>query len=72
MGENCFLHVLVLGKNLQNQQANFNQNWYRSSGEGIQNVTYQGPGPSQRGDNYKNAKIGWVHLRIILQTTKSD
>jgi hypothetical protein len=28
--------------------------------KGILNSSNRGPGPLQRGDNYKNAKIGWV------------
>jgi hypothetical protein len=38
---------------LQNQQANFNQTWYKSS-------LGKGPGPLQRGDNHENAKWGGV------------
>jgi hypothetical protein len=62
----------MLKKNLllQNQQANFNETWYKSSlGKG----TNQGPGPFQRGDNHKNAKMGWGHLKIFFsQTPRED
>jgi hypothetical protein len=27
---------------------------------------------SSKGDNYKNAKIGWAHLKIISKTTKLE
>jgi hypothetical protein len=48
--------MFILKKNLllQNQQANFNQ---------------KGPGPLQRGDNLKNAKMGWGHLKIFFSRT---
>jgi hypothetical protein len=29
--------------------------------KGILNCPNKGPGPLQRGDNYKNAKMGWGH-----------
>jgi hypothetical protein len=35
----------------------------------IQNCTNQGPGPFQRGDNHKNAKIGYGHLKIFFSRT---
>jgi hypothetical protein len=35
----------------------------------IQNCSNEGPGPLQRGDNYKNAKIRWVHLKIFFSRT---
>jgi hypothetical protein len=31
----------------------------------IQFCSIKGPGPLQRGDNHKNVKIGWGHLKII-------
>jgi hypothetical protein len=34
--------------------------------QGILNCSNKGPGPLQWGDNHKNAKIGWVHLRIFF------
>jgi hypothetical protein len=37
--------------------------------KGIQICTNKGPGPLQRGDNHKNAKIGWGHLKIFSRTT---
>jgi hypothetical protein len=27
------------------------------------------PGPLQRGDNHKNAKMGWDHLKIFISRT---
>jgi hypothetical protein len=32
----------------------------------IQVCTNKGPGPLQMGDNCKNAKIGWGHLKKIF------
>jgi hypothetical protein len=41
--------------------------------KGILNCSNKGPGPVQRGDNPKNAKMGWVHLKIFFfRTTKSE
>jgi hypothetical protein len=34
--------------------------------KGILNYSKQGPGPLQRGDNHKNAKMEWGHLKILL------
>jgi hypothetical protein len=34
--------------------------------KGNQVCPNKGPGPLQRGDNYKNVKLGWGHLRINL------
>jgi hypothetical protein len=42
-------------------------------GEGILNSSNKGPGPLQRGDNLKNAKIGLGHLKIYFsRTTKPE
>jgi hypothetical protein len=35
--------------------------------KGIQVCSNTGPGHLQRGDNHKNAKIGWGHLKIFSQ-----
>jgi hypothetical protein len=41
--------------------------------KGIKNHTNQGPDPFQGGDNHKNAKIGWSHLKIFCpRTTKPE
>jgi hypothetical protein len=32
--------------------------------KGIQVCSNKGPGPFQRGDNQKNVKIGWGHLKV--------
>jgi hypothetical protein len=37
--------------------------------KGIQNCTNQGPGPFERGDNHKNANMGWGHLKIFFTQT---
>jgi hypothetical protein len=34
--------------------------------KGILNCSNKGPDPLQRGDNLKNAKMGWVHLKIFF------
>jgi hypothetical protein len=33
--------------------------------KGIINCSNKGPGLLQRGDNHKNAKMGWGHLKMI-------
>ena len=37
--------------------------------KGIQVCSNKGPGPLQRGDNHKNVKIGWGHLKIFFYRT---
>jgi hypothetical protein len=37
--------------------------------KGIQVCSYKGSGPLQRGDNQKNVKMGWGHLRIFFSRT---
>jgi hypothetical protein len=37
--------------------------------KGILNCTNKGPGLLQRGDNLKNAKMGWGHLKIFFSRT---
>jgi hypothetical protein len=37
--------------------------------EGIQVCPNKGPGPFKRGDNHKNVKMGWGHLKIFSRTT---
>jgi hypothetical protein len=32
----------------------------------IQVCSIKGPGPFQRGDNHKNVKMGWGHLKILF------
>jgi hypothetical protein len=36
---------------------------------GILNCSNKGPSPLQRGDNHKNAKMGWDHLKIFSRST---
>jgi hypothetical protein len=38
----------------------------------ILNCSDKGPGPLQRGDNHKDAKMGWVHLEIFFRTTEPE
>jgi hypothetical protein len=40
--------------------------------QGILNCPNKGPGPLQRGDNHKNAKMGLVHLKIFFRTTEPE
>jgi hypothetical protein len=35
--------------------------------KGIINCSNKGPGPFQRGDNYKNAKMGWGSFKNLLK-----
>jgi hypothetical protein len=37
--------------------------------KGIQVCSNKGPGSLQRGDNHKNVKMGWGHLKIIFSRT---
>jgi hypothetical protein len=37
--------------------------------KGIQVCSNKGPGPLQSGDNHKNVKMGWGHLRIFFSRT---
>jgi hypothetical protein len=40
--------------------------------KGILNCSNNGPDAFQRGDNYKNAKMGWGHLKIFSRTTEPE
>jgi hypothetical protein len=37
--------------------------------KGIQGCLNKGTDPNQRGDNQKNANIGWNHLKILFSRT---
>jgi hypothetical protein len=37
--------------------------------KGIQVCSNKGPGPLSRGDNHKNVKMGWGHLKIFFSRT---
>jgi hypothetical protein len=37
--------------------------------KGIQVCSNKWPGPLQRGDNHKNVKLGWGHLKIFFTRT---
>jgi hypothetical protein len=45
-----------------------NHSWVK----GILNCSNKGPGPLQSGDNLKNAKMGWVHLKIFSRTREAE
>jgi hypothetical protein len=36
---------------------------------GILNYLNKGPSPLHRGDNHKNVKMGWGHLKIFFSRT---
>jgi hypothetical protein len=36
---------------------------------GILNCSNKGSGPLQRGDNLRNAKMGWGHLKMFFSRT---
>jgi hypothetical protein len=38
----------------------------------IQVCSIKGPGPLERGDNDKNVKMRWGHLKIFLRTMKPE
>jgi hypothetical protein len=38
--------------------------------KGIQVCLNKGPGPLQNGDDHKNVKMGWGHLKIFSRTTE--
>jgi hypothetical protein len=38
----------------------------------ILDFSNKGPGPFQRGDHLKNAKMGWGHLKIFSRTTEPE
>jgi hypothetical protein len=38
----------------------------------ILNCSNKSPGPLQRGDNHKTAKMGWGHLKIFSITTEPE
>jgi hypothetical protein len=40
--------------------------------KGILNCSSKGPGPLQRGDNLKNATMGWGYLKIFSRTTDPE
>jgi hypothetical protein len=66
-----FTYVYI-EKNLlfQNQQSNFNQTWYKLFlGKGNSKLFKLGVGLHQRGDYYKNAKMGWGHLKTFFSRT---
>ena len=37
--------------------------------KGIVKYSNKGPNPLQRGDNHKNVKMGWGHLKSFFSTT---
>jgi hypothetical protein len=52
---------------LQNQWANFNQTWHKSSlGEEIQVCSNEGDRPSPRGDNSETVKIHRKFFKNLL------
>jgi hypothetical protein len=39
---------------------------------GIINCSNKGPAPLERGENLKNAKIRWGHLKLFSRTTEPE
>jgi hypothetical protein len=37
--------------------------------KGTLDCSKKGPGPLQRGNNHRNAKMGWGHLKIFFSRT---
>jgi hypothetical protein len=66
-----YLHMYILKKIFSRTswpisiKLGKNHSWVK----GILNCSNKGPGPLQRGDNYRNAKMGWSHLEIFSSTT---
>jgi hypothetical protein len=46
-------------------KLDINYSWVK----GIQVCSNKGPGPLQRGDNHKNVKMGWGHLKVFFSRT---
>jgi hypothetical protein len=46
-------------------KLNTNYRWMK----GIWICSNKGPGPLQRGENHKNVKMGWDHLKIVFSRT---
>jgi hypothetical protein len=40
--------------------------------KGILDCSKKGPGPLKRGNDYKNAKMEWGHLKIFSRTTEPE
>jgi hypothetical protein len=60
---------------LQNQKAKINQTNGTSYPlvKRIQVCSNKGPGPHQKGDNHRNVRKGWGHLKILfLRTMKPE
>jgi hypothetical protein len=68
--ENHIYICLYRKKSSPEQHSNFNQTfpWVK----GILNCSNLGAGPLQSRDNYKNAKMGWGHLKIFSRTTEPE
>jgi hypothetical protein len=49
-------------------KLDINHHWVK----GILNCSNKGPCPLLRGDNHKNAEMGWVHLKIFFRTTEPE
>jgi hypothetical protein len=67
-----YVHVFILKKKIFSRTSwpysvklGINHPWV----QGILNCSDKGLDPLQRGDNYKNAKMGWGHLKIFFSRT---
>jgi hypothetical protein len=74
LGKTIFAYVYIEKKNFFPRTSKpisiklgTNHPWVK----GILNCSNKGPCPL-RGDNYKNAKMGWSHLKIFSRTTEPE
>jgi hypothetical protein len=63
----CFFEKLIFSRTRKQItiKLGINHLWVK----GILNCSNKWPAPFQREDNHKNAKMGWVHLKIFFRTT---
>jgi hypothetical protein len=70
---NPYLHVFILKNKILffitsrsiSIKLGKNHPWVK----GILNCSNKGPGPLQKGNNHKNTKMGWDHLKIFFSRT---
>jgi hypothetical protein len=62
-----FLKKIYFSRNRLPNSITLNTNypWVKE----IQVCSNKGPGPRQRGDNHKNVKMAWGHLKIFSRAT---
>jgi hypothetical protein len=67
IGKTIFTYVYIEKKSSSPEpiKLGINHTWVK----GILNYSNKGPGPLQRGDNLKTAKMGWGHLKPLFSRT---